>query len=299
MSLVYATFKLNSATSPRNIDLAVSKKAKDKLWLGIYELDGDNLRLCLPEVAPFDQRPTEFKAGKGSNLKVLKLKRNDDVVKEELKRLAGTWRAVAVELGGKEPDVEIGPNNLLVISGTKLSFVTGEKKRTIECTFTIDPTKKPMWIDVTRTSDKVTWHGIYELEGDKLKLFQSTPGKRPTEFKTKEGTQEVIHTHERVKEAKEPEAPAGQDLRDQTALAEKQATIKRAAVKVVEAQNAKAQARLSTIKAQVTQAKAAESLAEMQVERFKKLFDERSIEENAGCGSRKSGCHRTSQDFAG
>ena len=54
-----------------------------------------------------------------------------DAVKEELKRLEGTWRAVAVEVGGKETDDEIGPNNLLVFSGTKLSSVIGANKRTI------------------------------------------------------------------------------------------------------------------------------------------------------------------------
>lgn len=126
--------------------------------------------------------------------------RKDDAVKEELKRLEGTWRVVAVELGGKEIDrEEIGDaKNLLVFSGTKCTTVTG--KRTIECTFTIDPTKNPKWIDIRRVSDKVTWPGIYELKGDTLKVFQGTPGgKRPTEFKTKEGTQQVIHTHERIK----------------------------------------------------------------------------------------------------
>jgi len=122
-----------------------------------------------------------------------------DAVKEELKRLEGTWRAVAVEVGGKETDDEIGPNNLLVFSGTKLSSVIGVNKRTIECTYTIDPTKNPKWIDQTRTSDKVAWHGIYELKGDMLKVFLGPSGKRPTEFKTKEGTQQVIHTLERVK----------------------------------------------------------------------------------------------------
>jgi uncharacterized protein (TIGR03067 family) len=125
--------------------------------------------------------------------------KKDDAVREDLKRLEGTWRVVAVELAGKEIDLEeIGDGqNLLVFSGTKCSTVTG--KRTIECTFTIDPTKSPKWIDVTRTSDKVAWPGIYELKGDTLKVFQGTPGgKRPAEFKTKEGTRQVIHTHKRV-----------------------------------------------------------------------------------------------------
>lgn len=124
-----------------------------------------------------------------------------DGVKEELKRLEGTWRVVAVELGGKETDrEEIGPNNLLVFSGTKSSVVTGTKKRTIECTFTIDPTKSPKWMDTTRISDKVSWPGIYELKDDTLKVFLGSPGgKRPTEFKTKKHTQQVIHTYQRIK----------------------------------------------------------------------------------------------------
>ena len=127
-------------------------------------------------------------------------KKGDDV-KEELKRLEGTWRVVAVELGGKEMDrEEIGPNNLLVFSGTKSSVVTGTKMRTIECTFTLDPTKSPKWMDSTRISDKISWPGIYKLEGDTLKVFLGSPGgKRPTGFKTKEGTQQVIHTYQRVK----------------------------------------------------------------------------------------------------
>jgi|SRR5579864_81701 len=125
--------------------------------------------------------------------------KKEATLKEELKRLEGTWRVIAVELGGKEIDRnEISPNNLLIFSGTKCSTVTG--KRTIEGTFTIDPSKSPKWIDVTRTSDKVTWPGIYELKDDTIKVFLGTPGgQRPTEFKTREGTQQVIHTHDRVK----------------------------------------------------------------------------------------------------
>ncbi|HTU21362.1 MAG TPA: sigma-70 family RNA polymerase sigma factor [Gemmataceae bacterium] len=123
----------------------------------------------------------------------------DDAVNKERKRLEGTWRVVAVELGGKQTDrEEIGPNNLLVFSGSKMSAVIGTKKRTIDCTFTIDPTKNPKWIDTTRISDKVSWPGIYELKGDTLKVFLGG-GKRPTQLKTREGTLEVIHTYQRIK----------------------------------------------------------------------------------------------------
>jgi uncharacterized protein (TIGR03067 family) len=120
-------------------------------------------------------------------------------VRAEVGRLQGTWRVVAVELGGKELGRgEFGPDNLLDFADDTCAVLTG-KQRPIDCTFTIDPTKSPKWIDMTRTSDGVSWEGIYELKGDTLKIFLGGPGKRPKEFKTKEGTSQVIHTHERVK----------------------------------------------------------------------------------------------------
>lgn len=90
---------------------------------------------------------------------------------------------------------------------------------------------------------------------------------------------EIALERAKTKEAGKPvEGNAGQDLRDQAALAEKQTAIKRAAVKIVEAQKAKAQATLATVKAQVAQAKAVESHAEFQFKRFNDLFKSRSIE---------------------
>jgi len=121
-----------------------------------------------------------------------------DAVNKEMKQLEGTWRVVAVELGGKEMGRQELVDYLLVFSGTECSIVSG--KRVIRCTFTIDHSNTPKWIDVTRTSDKVTWPGIYRLNDATLKVFLDTTGsKRPTEFKTKEGTQQVIRTYERVK----------------------------------------------------------------------------------------------------
>lgn len=125
------------------------------------------------------------------------LKKGNDVNAEK-HQLEGTWRAIAIELGGKEIDPQELADYRLVFSGDQCSIVSG--KRGVKCTFTIDPSKTPKWIDVTRTADKVSWPGIYQLDGATLKVFlDRTGGKRPTEFKTKEGTQQVIRTYERVK----------------------------------------------------------------------------------------------------
>ena len=120
-----------------------------------------------------------------------------DAMNEEMKQLEGTWRAVAVEFGGKEMDRRDVSDYRLVFSGTECSIVSG--KRVTRCTFTIAPSKSPKWIDVTPTGDKVTWPGIYELKDGTLKVFlDTTGGKRATGFQTKDGTQEVIRTYERV-----------------------------------------------------------------------------------------------------
>ena len=127
--------------------------------------------------------------------------KKDDPVADEIKALQGTWRVVSIETGGKVIGrEEFGPNNLLVFSGNKCSTVIGRSKRTIECTFTIDPAKSPKWIDMKRSDDKVMWDGIYELKGDTLKVYLGSPGKRPTEMKTTAGDGQTVHTHERVRE---------------------------------------------------------------------------------------------------
>jgi uncharacterized protein (TIGR03067 family) len=72
-----AAFKLNTVKSPHNIDIIVSQGPESHdLWLGIYKLDGDDLIICLPRGEPYDRRPSEFAAEKGSNQEIIKLKRS-------------------------------------------------------------------------------------------------------------------------------------------------------------------------------------------------------------------------------
>ena len=71
-----ATFKLDPAKSPRTIDLTGVEgghNSKDQVSLGIYELDGDDLKICLPNGRP-EASPGAFK-GEGE-LILFKLKRS-------------------------------------------------------------------------------------------------------------------------------------------------------------------------------------------------------------------------------
>jgi uncharacterized protein (TIGR03067 family) len=68
------TFKLDSSTTPKCLDLKVTDGGQlDVTMEGIYELKGDELRLCLKVFG--QDRPTEFKSAEGSSIALLKLKR--------------------------------------------------------------------------------------------------------------------------------------------------------------------------------------------------------------------------------
>ena len=91
------TFKVDPAAKPKAIDLKGEKIAEDHApgdtSLGIVEVNGDTLRLCL-NLSPTAPRPTEFKSGKETFVWTLKAKPNltaaeieDLVCKQPIKML--------------------------------------------------------------------------------------------------------------------------------------------------------------------------------------------------------------------
>lgn len=122
----------------------------------------------------------------------------DKAVTDELKKLEGEWKIVGGEQGGKAIDVKGGA---LVLKDGKSTVKTPNPKIVFENTFTIDPSKSPKWMDVSNVKTKQNWEGIYELKGDKLRAVfpAGKDGKRPTEFKTKKGSSDVMFIYERVK----------------------------------------------------------------------------------------------------
>lgn len=99
--------------------------------------------------------------------------------KKDLKKLQGTWTIVAVEEKGKKEDKGVGTT--AVFSGNKVTFTVGDEKDVTD--FRVDAKKKPRWFDITGGAYKSV--GIYELEGDMLKVCLNQSGKeRPTAFKT-------------------------------------------------------------------------------------------------------------------
>jgi len=56
-----ATFAVDSSKKPKTIDITFKSKEDGVVMLGIYELDGDTLKICLGSPV-FPARPAEFKS---------------------------------------------------------------------------------------------------------------------------------------------------------------------------------------------------------------------------------------------
>jgi RNA polymerase sigma factor (sigma-70 family) len=125
--------------------------------------------------------------------------RLENTVKEDLKKLEGTWHMVGCEEGGKVFTPEkVNPNDFLTLSGTKFYFKSDQRR--LKGDFTIDPSKNPKWMDQIAVGGKPVFKGIYEFEGEKLLVFFGAPeGERPNQFKTKAGEKTWLRTYERVK----------------------------------------------------------------------------------------------------
>jgi uncharacterized protein (TIGR03067 family) len=127
-----------------------------------------------------------------------------DAVKSEMEKLQGKWVRIYVDVDGKKSEDGKKEANKAVTLTIKGDKYDGDS-------FKIDPTKTPKHIDVSSVDAKgkaTNLPGIYELKGDVLKLCFPFPfggridklGKRPTEFGSKKGGDEVLEVYRRLNE---------------------------------------------------------------------------------------------------
>jgi uncharacterized protein (TIGR03067 family) len=130
-----------------------------------------------------------------------------DAVKEEMKKLEGTWTLAWFEQGGeKKAAKEVGPTEVFLFNASTIikdgkSTMTF-KGKSVQYSFTVDPTKKPKTLDRVVAEGKFKGNAhryLYELDGDTLRLCYNAEmsDSRPKEFKA-EGTITIL-TFERKK----------------------------------------------------------------------------------------------------
>jgi uncharacterized protein (TIGR03067 family) len=110
-----------------------------------------------------------------------------DAIAEELKKLQGTWKQIALEKDGLPESVdEFGrePTSTFVDDTYVVTLADGSVA--IKGTFKLDPTQAPKTIDWTDTFGEdagKTFPAIYSLEGHRLIFCADDDGQeRPTEF---------------------------------------------------------------------------------------------------------------------
>jgi uncharacterized protein (TIGR03067 family) len=115
--------------------------------------------------------------------------------------LQGTWLPSAAELGGQPFPDEVRKTIQLVIKDDKYTVTVG--KAVDQGTIKLNPSAKLKEMDITGTDGPnkgKTFLAIYERDGDTLRICYDLSGKsRPTELKTREGTQLFLVTYKREK----------------------------------------------------------------------------------------------------
>ncbi len=123
-------------------------------------------------------------------------------LEKEVRKFQGTWTFESSEAGGEKlPAAEL-KGLVLTFEGDKHTVRKGDEVIQVG-TQKLDPSKSPKAIDVTMTegpSKGAVMLGIYEIDGDTLKVcFDPQGKKRPTEFKSAPGSPYFVNIHKRVK----------------------------------------------------------------------------------------------------
>ena len=131
----------------------------------------------------------------------------DEAIKKEADMLQGIWRVASAERDGMAAPEDEMKKITITIKGDKLTARRTEnadkpEEKVYEMSFILDPSQKPKCIDVTymdgeRKSESS--QGIYELNGDTLKICMSRGNTRPTEFETKADSQRHLMVLKRGK----------------------------------------------------------------------------------------------------
>ena len=126
-----------------------------------------------------------------------------DAVKDEMKKLEGTWVVQSFSEKGKVNEEMKGTELTFAGANLTLKMKKGDEQKEMKATYKIDPTKKPKTIDFTPTEGEgkgKEFLGIYELGAKTRKMCFAPAGKeRPTEFSSMSDSGHILVTFEREK----------------------------------------------------------------------------------------------------
>jgi uncharacterized protein (TIGR03067 family) len=196
--------KVDASKTPRHYDVVVNAgSAKEMAFSGIYELTGDQLKICLPLGGK--DRPASFASNQCIIHVFTRQNRNVDEALQAIgrKELEGTWQAVTYALDGKKASEDDMKRVQLVFDADGMTQALNDGKVFIASQTKIDPAAAPMLIDISFTegSDKgKASQGIYKIDGEVLTICRSAPGKpRPNGFSSEMGSGWTLMTYKKLK----------------------------------------------------------------------------------------------------
>jgi uncharacterized protein (TIGR03067 family) len=133
---------------------------------------------------------------------------NADDAKQQSEKLQGTWGAVTFIQDGQGEGPEVAPDKSpvrWVFKEDRVTFLADVEEASAKGIFKLDPSAKPNAIDVSfpaapNAKQGQTFLGIYELDGETLKICYDPDGKkRPAEFQAKAGSNRILAVFKRAK----------------------------------------------------------------------------------------------------
>jgi uncharacterized protein (TIGR03067 family) len=121
--------------------------------------------------------------------------------KSDQDKLQGEWKLISGEAGGMAIPPEAAAKIHVTFQGAEV-FVRDKKD---PAAFSLDPAQRPAAITLrpvpkAGAPQEADIQGIYQIEGEKLKLCLSQPGQpRPSEFKSPKGSEAVLLVLEKNK----------------------------------------------------------------------------------------------------
>lgn len=213
MGAVYeGAVELDASHAPGHIDMKFDAGPESgNTNLGIYALEGDNLKICLATRGSL--RPSSFASSSGSGFALETFTRESAPVarrgnvrspktaatatpnRTPATELEGEWSMVSGILDGRPMDESLVKWVKRVTQGNQTTVYAGPQVM-LQAEFTHDPSKSPKTIDYINTAGSnkgKIQHGIYAFEGDLLRIYMSAPGvARPAKFNLKPGKEGTL-----------------------------------------------------------------------------------------------------------
>jgi len=196
------TLELDASVVPRQIDMKFAAgPEKGNMNPGIYEVQGNTLKLCLATRG--DARPSSFASAAGSGVAFETLTRESVFDPNKAPQspeavpataganeLDGEWDLVSAVMDGKPMDNSMVKWVIRVSRGNQTTVYAGPQVM-LKVEFTIDASTRPKAIDyvgLAGPNKGKAQKGIYEFEDGLLKMCVAAPDSvRPTAFRSVPG----------------------------------------------------------------------------------------------------------------